>query len=543
LGEESTDNNTLDATEQQHVREYLEHGGKLFVSGADIAMDLDREESSRAFGRGVLHTGFVVDDAEAYGADGTPGSLFAGLQVSFKKTSESYDVDSPDALEPCNGAQTALTYKDSDQVAAVQFAAGQQRLVVSAIPFEAIDDQAARVEFAERLVQFFGLARQPIVLTETARRLHQQALVIDGHNDMPWEVREQAGADFSRLDISQPQKSLQTDIPRLRQGGLDVQFWSVWVPVTTSRRGAALLTTLEQIDLVRSMVRRYPSEFELCYSVADIERSARSGKIASLIGVEGGHCIEGSLATLARLYDRGARYMTLTHSDTLDWADSATDEHRNGGLTEFGREVVREMNRLGMMVDISHVSAKTMHDTLDTTAAPIIFSHSSCRAVADHPRNVPDDVLRRLPENGGLVMVNFFSGFVVPEAVEVYKERFDQRRELEAKHDDPDVVRRELDRLSAKRPMPTGDIHDVLDHIEHAIRLAGVDHVGIGSDFDGVSVLPKQLEDVSCYPYLTQGLLDRGYSEDDIRKVLGGNLMRVFREVELVSQRLRKGAK
>lgn len=376
-------------------------------------------------------------------------------------------------------------------------------------------------------------AAEPIVLTDAAKRIHESSLVVDGHNDMPWELRSQGSVDFEKLDIARPQPTLQTDIPRLRAGGLKAQFWSVWVPMSTARRGQALLTTLEQIELVNRMIERYPGDFAKALTADDIDRITAEGKIASLIGVEGGHCIEESIPTLQRLYELGARYMTLTHSDTLSWADSATDEERVGGLNEFGRRVVKEMNRLGMMVDISHVSPETMHQTLNVTTAPVIFSHSSCRAVADHPRNVPDDVLKRLPENGGVVMINFFSGFVVPEAVQVYKEKFDLRKSLRIKYDDDEErVDRELNRWSAVHPMPRGDIRDVLDHIDHAAKVAGVDHIGLGSDYDGVSVLPTQMDDVSCYPLITQGLLDRGYAEADIKKILGENLMRVFRAVE-----------
>lgn len=546
LGEESSQDHTFDAAEQVLVKHYLEQGGRLFVSGSEIAWDLDKLDHGRSFCHEVLKAKFVADDAGSRQATGAAGSLFEGLDLSFELGPHSYDVDSPDVIAPTAGATAAMTYGQADQVAAVQYSNGQQRLIVFAYPFETIHNAEARLDVMRRVVGFFGLdeaqaiPRKPIVLTEAANRLHQAALVVDGHNDMPWEVREQAGSDFSRFDISKRQERLQTDIPRLQQGGLDVQFWSVWVPVSESLRGAALLTTLEQIDLVEAMVHRYPSHFALAFSVADIEKAMRDRKIASLIGVEGGHCIEDSLATLRRLYQRGARYMTLTHSDTIGWADSATDKHRHGGLTEFGRDVVLEMNRLGMLVDLSHVSAETMHDALDTTVAPIIFSHSSCRAIANHPRNVPDDVLRRLPENGGVVMINFFSAYIVPEAVEVYKQKSALRRELEARHpDNKAAVRRELDRWSAIRPMPTGDIHDVLDHIDHAVKIAGVHHVGLGSDYDGVSVLPKQLEDVSSYPLITQGLLDRGYSESDIKKILGGNLMRVFREAEQVAKRKR----
>ncbi|QDT68636.1 Membrane dipeptidase (Peptidase family M19) [Planctomycetes bacterium MalM25] len=378
--------------------------------------------------------------------------------------------------------------------------------------------------------------RGPIEVSEEALQLHNSCLLIDGHNDLPWEIRTKGSSNFTKLDISRPQPSLQTDLPRAREGGLKAQFWSVWVPAELDGTGKAFSTTLEQIELVRLMLDRYPDDLEFADTADDIERIAGEGKIASLIGVEGGHCIEESLGSLRKLHELGARYMTLTHGDTISWADSGTDEERNGGLTEFGRGVVSEMNRLGMMVDISHVSVQVMHQAIDTSSAPIIFSHSSSRAVADHPRNVPDDVLRRLPEKDGVVMVNFFSAFVVPAAVENYATLFKLRRKLREEGLDEGAVSSRVAEWRAKNRMPKGTIHDLLDHIDHIAEVAGVEHVGIGSDFDGVSVLPEGLEDVACYPRITQGMLDRGYTPDQIRGVLGGNLLRVMRKAEAVRE-------
>ncbi len=375
-------------------------------------------------------------------------------------------------------------------------------------------------------------SRGHVVLTDEARELHASALVIDGHNDLAWEIRKRGSADFSKLDISQPQPALQTDIPRLHKGGVGAQFWSVWVPVDLGYRGEAQATTLEQIELVKQMIARYPDTFELALSTDDIERIHNSGKIASLIGVEGGHCIEESLNVLRKMYELGARYMTLTHTDTLAWADAGTDEARHGGLTPFGEDVIRTMNELGMLVDLSHVSIETMHDALDVSTAPVIFSHSSARAVADHPRNVPDEVIERLREKDGVVMVNFFSGFIVPEAVQTVSAGMELERSLKAQQLEPKRIEREMQNWKARNPYPRGTIHVLLDHIDHIAQVAGVEHVGLGSDFDGVSVLPTQLEDVSCYPTITQGLLDRGYSDAEIRGILGGNVMRVFRAAE-----------
>jgi membrane dipeptidase len=378
--------------------------------------------------------------------------------------------------------------------------------------------------------------RKPVVLTDEARRLHESALLIDGHNDLPWEIRKAGG--FNRIDIAQPQPQLHTDIPRLREGGMGAQFWSVWVPVETMRTNSALSTTLEQIDLVHEMLRRHPETFELARTADDIERIHRSGKIASLIGVEGGHSIENSLNVLEELHKRGTAYMTLTHSASLDWCDSATDEPKAGGLSPFGEEVVRKMNELGMLVDISHVSPAAMRAALKVTQAPVIFSHSSARAIADHPRNVPDDVLELTAKNGGVVMVNFYPSFIVPSSAAMSVERMAHKRRLEQELEDSDAVDAALKRWDAEHRPDLGDIHVVLDHIDHIVKVAGIDQVGLGSDYDGIPTVPAQLEDVSKYPLITQGLLDRGYSEEEIRKLLGGNLLRVMRGAEATAKRL-----
>jgi membrane dipeptidase len=378
----------------------------------------------------------------------------------------------------------------------------------------------------------FG-AEATIVVSDRAQRIHDAAILIDGHNDLPWVIRTEGSSNFEKIDISRPQPKMHTDIPRLRAGGVKAQFWSVYVPAGTRHDGKALSTTLEQIAIVKSMIARYPDVFELALTVDDIEQISKQGKIASMIGVEGGHSIENSIAVLRQLYAEGARYMTLTHSDTLEWADSATDEERHGGLSPFGKEVVREMNKLGMLVDISHVSIPTMKHAIETSQAPVIFSHSSARAIADHPRNVPDEVLKLTAANGGVVMVNFYPGFVVPAAAERGKKAIPFLRELKNKYgNDSDKIRAEMRNWAIQNPTDPGSIHVVLDHIDHIAKVAGVDHVGIGSDYDGIETVPRQLEDVSTYPRITQGLLDRGYSEADIHKILGGNLLRVMRAAE-----------
>ncbi|MEQ8835418.1 MAG: dipeptidase, partial [Lacipirellulaceae bacterium] len=366
--------------------------------------------------------------------------------------------------------------------------------------------------------------RAPVVLTDEAKRIHESAILIDGHNDLPWELRKQGSVTFDRLDLAKLQKGkVHTDIPRLREGGMGAQFWSVYVPASTAGEGKALLMTLEQINMVEAMVERYPETFEFAYTVEDIRRIHREGKIASLIGVEGGHSIESSLNVLRQLYDLGARYMTLTHSDNVPWADSATDDPEHNGLTEFGEQVVAEMNRLGMLVDLSHVSPATVKQALRVTKAPVIFSHSSARAVADHPRNVPDDVLKLVTENDGVVMVNYFSSFVVPQSAQRDFARTAYREELKKEMSDAKEIDAKMRAWESARPITPGTIHDLVDHIVHMINVAGIDHVGLGSDYDGVPVVPVQLEDVSTFPLITQALLDRGYNEEQIHKVLGEN--------------------
>lgn len=372
----------------------------------------------------------------------------------------------------------------------------------------------------------------PITVSDHARELHQSSLVFDGHNDLPWEIRTSFGSSFESAHIDTGQPDMHTDIPRLRAGGVGAQFWSVYVPVDAGYAGSAAHDVLTQIDLVRRMCREYPDTFEMAYTADDVERIHASGRIASLIGMEGGYAIEESLSLLRMFYQLGARYMTLTHSDTLSWADSATDDPQHGGLTEFGEEVVLEMNRLGMLVDISHVSADTMRDALRVSKAPIIASHSSAYAVAQHTRNVPDDVLTGIAENGGVVMVNFFSGYVVPDSARIMQEMFAVRRRLKAEFPDEAEYNRAWEEWRREHPIDAGTIHDVVDHIDHIVRVAGIDYVGLGSDYDGVSKLPAGLEDVSTYPRITQVLIDRGYSDEDIRKILGLNMLRVLREAE-----------
>jgi membrane dipeptidase len=380
-------------------------------------------------------------------------------------------------------------------------------------------------------------ARPKVILQVEGREVHFDSFVFDGHNDLPWEMRTKHSSSFDKTDIARQQPSLHTDIPRLKKGNVGAQFWSVYVPTETIRQGTALQQTLEQIELVHQMVKRYPETFELARTAADVERIRAAGKIASLIGVEGGHSIEDSITNLRKLRELGAAYMTLTHSDTLAWADSATDAGKHQGLSPFGEEVVREMNKLGMLVDLSHVSDETMKDAIRVSSAPVIFSHSSARAVADHPRNVPDDVLKLVKENGGVVMVNFFPGFITPAGAKTMRQVLEVTRELRQKFPKEEDFRRERRRWEERNPYPAGSIHDVVDHIDHVAKTAGIDHVGLGSDFDGITKVPEQLEDVSTYPAITQELLNRGYKTGDIHKIMSGNILRVMKKAEEVASR------
>jgi membrane dipeptidase len=382
-------------------------------------------------------------------------------------------------------------------------------------------------------------------LIERARRLLDKVPLVDGHNDLPWVYRERAKNHLAQIDLkgdtTQLEPPMHTDIPRLRRGGVGGQFWSVYVPVELTGP-AAVRAVLEQIDVVHRLVERYPDTFELALAADDVVRIHKTGKIASLIGMEGGHSIDDSLATLRQLYNAGARYMTITHSKNTDWADSATDAPQHGGLTRFGEEVVHEMNRLGMLVDLSHVAPETMRKAIAASAAPVIFSHSSARALTDHPRDVPDDVLQLLAKNGGVDMVTFVPGFV-SAAVRLAAAANDaeQARLKSLYPGDPERVKREFDVWSQAHPAPRATVAQVADHVEHVRQVAGIDHVGIGSDFDGVTSLPLGLDHgVSDYPVLLAELLRRGWTDEEIGKLAGWNVLRALREAEQVARRLQK---
>jgi membrane dipeptidase len=372
---------------------------------------------------------------------------------------------------------------------------------------------------------------------ERAKAILARHPLIDGHNDLPWAIRENAAAprDVVAYDLRRPTTG-HTDLARLRRGGVGGQFWSVYVPPVA---GAARLQ-LEQIDIARRVIARYPEALRLAGTADEVEQAMRAGLVASLLGMEGGHAIENSLGALRAYHELGVRYMTLTHSKTLDWADSATDQARHGGLTRFGEEVVREMNRLGMLVDLSHVSPATMADALRVGEAPVIFSHSSARALCDHPRNVPDDILRALPANGGIVMVTFVNAFVSGEFARASAPLWKEWEERSQGLADPaarQALRREL---AARMPKIKVTLAQVADHVEHVRTVAGVEHVGLGGDYDGNDDWPEGMGDVSSYPQLVAELLRRGWSEADLARLASGNLLRVMRQAEAVARRLQQ---
>ncbi|MCH0538431.1 dipeptidase [Streptomyces sp. MUM 203J] len=364
-----------------------------------------------------------------------------------------------------------------------------------------------------------------------------EAPVVDGHNDLPWALREKAGYDLDRLDIALDQTGrLHTDLPRLRAGGVGAQFWSVYVRSDLAGDDA-VSATLEQIDCVDRLLVRHPAQLAGARTADDMEAARAQGRIASLKGAEGGHSINNSMATLRALYALGVRYMTLTHNDNIAWADSATDEPGVGGLSPFGREVVREMNRLGMLVDLSHVAATTMRDALEATEAPVIFSHSSARAICDHPRNIPDDVLERLPANGGVAMATFVPKFILPAAVE-WTARADENLRAHGFHHldtTPEAMRLHAE-FEAGDPRPVATAATVADHLDHMREAAGVDHIGIGGDFDGTAFTPNGLEDVAGYPNLVAELLSRNWSKADVAKLTWHNAVRVLRDAEAAAR-------
>ncbi|MFF8913757.1 dipeptidase [Streptomyces sp. NPDC015032] len=375
---------------------------------------------------------------------------------------------------------------------------------------------------------------------ERAAELLAEYPVVDGHNDLPWALREQVGYDLDARDIATDQSAhLHTDIPRLRAGGVGAQFWSVYVQCDMAG-DEAVSATLEQIDVVTELLERHPADLRRALTADDMEAARAEGRIASLMGAEGGHSINNSLGTLRALHQLGVRYMTLTHNDNIAWADSATDEPGVGGLSPFGHEVVREMNRTGMLVDLSHVAATTMRDALDTSTAPVIFSHSSARAICDHPRNIPDDVLGRLPANGGIAMATFVPKFVLPAAV-AWTRDADENLRAHGLHplDTTAEAMKIHAAFEAANPRPMATVATIADHLDHMREVAGIDHIGIGGDYDGTAFLPEGLQDVAGYPNLIAELFGRGWSTADLAKLTWQNAVRVLRDAEDVARELR----
>jgi membrane dipeptidase len=388
------------------------------------------------------------------------------------------------------------------------------------------------------LVPAVVIAQEDAALAH-ARRLLAEHPIIDGHNDLPWEIRENpiSRKDVDKYDL-RTRTPGQTDIARLRAGGVGGQFWSVYVPYETGDTAWAQVQ-LEQIDIAHRIIAKYPDVFELALGADDVTRIMQSGRIASLLGMEGGHAIHNSLSLLRMYHRLGVRYMTLTHSASLDWADAGTGLPLNNGLTEFGRDVVREMNRLGMLVDLSHTSPKTAHDALDVTVAPAIFSHSSANAVLENLRNVPDDVLARLPANGGVIMVTFVGGFISPRM-----KAWSDRVQASANGiTDRDARRDRMAAYRAANPRPNATVAELADHIDHVRAVAGIDHVGLGGDYDGTSELPEGMEDVSGYPLLFAELIRRGWTDEELLKLAGGNVLRVLRGAEVARDRLAAAAR
>ncbi|HYY09050.1 MAG TPA: dipeptidase [Actinomycetota bacterium] len=373
---------------------------------------------------------------------------------------------------------------------------------------------------------------------ERITELLRGAPLFDGHNDLVWELRKarEAGED---PDVGLPAPKLHTDLPRLEEGGLRAQFWSVYVPSDLVDPHAAVTMTLEQIDILLGLVRRHPDRLELARTADDVERIAASGKVASLIGVEGGQSIGASLGALRILARLGAGYLTLTHNEDNPWADSATGEHPHGGLTAFGEEVVRELNRLGILVDLSHTSDDTMRQAIEVSTAPVLFSHSNARALCDVPRNVPDDVIELVGRAEGVMCVTFVPWFLTADGASANAEEWEETRRLRAEHpEEPEQVREMMERWDETHPVPESSVEDVADHVDRIREIAGVDHVGVGSDFDGTPGTPKGLEDVSRYPALFAELADRGYADEELRKIAGRNVLRLMRAAERVSAEL-----
>lgn len=380
------------------------------------------------------------------------------------------------------------------------------------------------------------MAAEPTKMTDAALQLHRQSFVFDGHNNLAMQLRKRPELTADSVDLNASQSKLHTDIPRLRQGGVGAEFFATFVSADSVKKGTAVRETLEQIDQITRLVKRHADALEWAGSAADLDRIHKSNKVASLIAVEGGNAIENSLVVLQTYFKAGARCMALTHDDTTDWADAALDKAKHKGLSKFGEQVVAEMNRLGMVIDLSHASEETALDTLTLSKSPVIFSHTASHKLAPHPRNVSDDVLNAVTKNGGVVMVNFYSGFLTADSVKAYDKRTKAAAELRKSFKTDEQFQTALVAWLKDNPLPKTSVKDVVDHIDHIGKVAGFDHVGLGSNFDGVVSLPQDLQDVSSFPLLTQEMLNRGYSPEQIQKVLGTNAQRVLLGVEAVAK-------
>ena len=372
-----------------------------------------------------------------------------------------------------------------------------------------------------------------IILSEEALSIHQEALVIDGHNDMPGNILDKKLNLKPGFTLNEPQVELQTDIPRLRKGGVDAQVFVAYISPDHMRTGGGNQACIDQIELIHQLAKSHSDALELAVSAEDISGTASRGKIAALVGVEGGHAIENDLKNLEHYYELGARYMTLTHNETTDWADASYDAPRHGGLSSFGKKVVKSMNRMGMLVDVSHASDDTVRDVLRVSKAPVIASHSSAKALCPSRRNLTDELIMGIAGSGGIVMINFFPLFIVPDGGEVEQRYIDFSIALRGKKLSPEQYREEMNAWEKQQPpMPRCYVGHLVDHIDHIVKVAGIAYVGLGSDYDGITYGPEQMPDVSGFPYVTQELLNRGYGTEEIGKILGGNFLRVLKEAE-----------
>jgi membrane dipeptidase len=379
------------------------------------------------------------------------------------------------------------------------------------------------------------LGNEPGSVSPQAREIHESSLLFDGHNNLVTSLLRKKDVSIGAIDLNRFQQGLHTDIPRLRQGGVGAEYFATYVSSKSVKDGTAVKDTLEQVEAIKQLLNRYPEVWGLATTSDDIQRLRQERKVAGLIAIENGDAIMGSLAVLRSYYQAGVRCLAVTHDDTHGWADAALDKSQHGGLSSFGEKVVEEANRLGIVLDLSHASSETIADVLTISRAPVLFSHSAAHKVAPHPRNLTDDDLRLVAKNGGVVHVNFFPAFLTAKSVAAYKKRSEAAREFRKSFKNEQQYQLALPRWLAENPLPVTTVADVVDQIDHIVSVAGIDHVGLGSNFDGIVSVPKDLDDVSCFPRITQALLDRGYEPEQIRKILGENTLRVLRDVEQVA--------